>query len=135
MSQCQFPLCTRHAQSNGYCISHRMYAEGEPRKKEKVTVVREVKKITEKQQKQLSELQQLKKIYLSKPENKYCAIQIDENCTRLATTVNHTRRRGKNELLDTKTWEPSCEHCNIEIENKDALAREQGHLKSKFNKN
>lgn len=136
MSQCQFStLCRMNAQANGYCIGHRRFASGESRKKEKVTVVREVKKITEKQQKQMAELQQLKKIYLSKPENKYCAIQIDENCTRIATTVNHTRRRGKNELLDVSTWQPSCMHCNGEIENRDGAAREQGHLKSKFNRN
>lgn len=71
-------------------------------------------------------------LYLANPENKYCNIQIDESCTNVATCVNHTRRRGANKMNEMD-WEPSCSHCNGEIENKDAWARENGHLKSKFN--
>lgn len=26
MSTCAFPLCQRHAEKNGYCIGHRIYA-------------------------------------------------------------------------------------------------------------
>lgn len=71
-------------------------------------------------------------VFLAKPENKYCAIQINENCTREATTVNHKKRRGKQNKFNEKDCEPSCYYCNVEIENQDAWARDNGHLESKF---
>lgn len=71
-------------------------------------------------------------LFLSKPENKYCAIQIDENCTRIATTVNHLGRRGKGHIMNEEDCEASCAYCNVKIEGKDKWARDHGHLKSKF---
>lgn len=64
--------------------------------------------------------------YLAKEENEMCLIQ-SPVCTRVATCVNHKRRRGKN-LMNENDWEPSCGPCNLWIENHDAWARESGHL-------
>lgn len=128
MSECAFPTCSRFAQPNGMCISHRIYSDVKIEKEKP-------KPIAPKSAKKIIEDRDLKKFYatfLSKPENKYCVIQIDENCTRTATTVNHTRRRGKDHLMNEEDCEPSCSYCNIAIEGKDGLARDLGHLKSKF---
>lgn len=139
MAECLFPLCTRHAESNGYCIPHRMYAKetGEKvkRKEPPVKTKQAIKPIAVQSEKAKKESPAYRKFiaeFLAKPENKYCNIQIDENCTKVATTVNHTRRRGKNSKMNEENCEPSCSYCNIKIEEKDGWAREHGHLKSKF---
>lgn len=28
MANCAFPNCNRHAEKNGYCVGHRIYAKG-----------------------------------------------------------------------------------------------------------
>ena len=100
----------------------------------KKTEVKKIYTIPKKNKKTIDsdkELKKLAKIFLARPENKYCNIQIDENCTKLATIVNHTKRRGANKL-NVETFEASCVYCNNAIENSDQWAREHGHLKSKF---
>lgn len=77
------------------------------------------------------ELKKLVTLFLARPENKFCNIQLDKNCTGAATTVNHKKRRGVNKL-NVETFEPSCYYCNNAIENKDQWARDNGHLQSKF---
>lgn len=91
-----------------------------------------IKKANAAKKKENRKLKKAYAIYLAKPENQLCNIRIDEGCTIEATVVNHTRRRGKN-VFNEKDWEPSCVNCNTAIENKDAWARANGHLKSKFN--
>lgn len=51
------------------------------------------------------------------------------SCTKKATTVHHTKRRGVN-LMNEKDWKASCWPCNSWVESHDKEAREQGHLKS-----
>lgn len=81
----------------------------------------------------IREVKKFYALFLSRPENKFCNIQIDENCTKIATTVNHKKRRGKNNIMNEDDCESSCSYCNIKIEEKDQWARDNGHLKSKFN--
>lgn len=69
--------------------------------------------------------------YLEK--NPVCVIQ-SPVCTHAATCVNHKAGRGANEILDKKTWEPSCGPCNSYIEDHDAWARENGHKISRLSK-
>lgn len=129
MAECQFPTCRSFAQSNGYCVSHRIYSNVKIEKKYP-------KAIAPKSVKTKQEDKEYKKFvaeFLAKPENKYCAIQINENCTREATVVNHLKRRGKANKMNPEACEPSCSYCNIEIENQDGWARDHGHLQSKFN--
>lgn len=70
-------------------------------------------------------------LYLAKPENKYCQLKMDEGCTKVASAVHHTQGREGSNLTDQNTWMPSCSHCNIVAEEKDAEAREKGVKKSK----
>lgn len=91
-----------------------------------------IPKVTPAQRKEKRKLKKAYEIYLAKPENRLCNIQADEGCTIQATVVNHTRRRGQN-VMNEKDWEPSCTNCNNAVETKDAWARANGHLKSKFN--
>ncbi len=69
--------------------------------------------------------------YLEK--NPVCAI-MSPVCTYVATCVNHKKGRGKNEVLDESTHEPSCEACNFYIEAHHAWAEENGHKVSRHTK-
>jgi len=72
--------------------------------------------------------------FLKKPKNKHCVIK-SEKCTRLATTVEHSRGRGdyyvdewaeKNDIpltLDQRFWKPACLKCNLELENNSELSK------------
>lgn len=139
MSSCSFPGCVWNAENNGYCIRHRQYAPTTSTKakhKEPPVKVEEAKqainKVSDKQAALNVKLKKADVEFLARPENKYCTIQIDEGCTRIATVVNHTRRRFKDTVLNDECREPSCWYCNSRIENKDGWARDNGHLKSKF---
>jgi hypothetical protein len=74
------------------------------------------------------------KRFLAQPENKFCTLKFDNQCTVLATVVHHSRGRASiKDLLNVEYWMPSCEHCNIAIEDKDGEARDKGLKLSKFN--
>ena len=127
---CIFPLCTRYAaKDKEYCVSHRLYSESAAVKE----LPKPIAKKSEKMKVEDKLQAKFNKMFLAKPENKYCAIQIDENCTRTATTVNHKKRRGKDNKRNELNCEPSCSYCNIKIEEKDGWARDNGHLQSKYN--
>lgn len=137
MDSCRFPGCNRHPVDNGLCIGHQIYKNEKlpGAKKEEAPVVKEKPKAKsqpkKKSKKQMKIDRQLKKAYaefLARPENKYCNIQHDEECTRVATVVNHTRGRGAN-VLNQEDWEPACPNCNGKIEQEHAAAKEAGHKK------
>lgn len=102
---------------------------GMPKPAEK-KVAKEIPKQSVKMKKEAPAYKKFIADFLSKPENKYCVIQINENCTRIATVVNHTKRRGKKYKMNPEFCEPSCSYCNIEIENQSRWAQDNGHLKS-----
>ena len=118
MSDCLFPTCTRHAESNGYCIGHRIYASG--------TVVKTKTEIPKVGVKQKSIIQALKTTYPSfLTKHPLCEIKAP-GCTQIATVVHHIAGRGKNEVLDQTTWKASCIHCNQWIEENHAKAQLMG---------
>lgn len=125
MPECEFPNCKRNAEKNGYCIGHAGYSSVPKEKK----VFKPIPKVSEKMKVVKVELRKLYPIYLK--ANPICNIQ-NEGCTRKATTVNHTKGRGKNEILDQSTWEPSCNNCNLSIEINHNEARENGHKKQRI---
>ena len=48
-------------------------------------------------------------------------------CTKRATQIHHTKKRGKN-YLNVETWMPTCAHCHRWIEDHKDQARELGWL-------
>lgn len=136
MSECKFPLCTRHAEDNGYCIGHRIYS-GQKIETAKPTkmVKRQSKPIAKKSKRATKAAPGYRKFvaaYLARPENAYCKIQAP-GCQMVATCINHKKRRYKATKMNEKYIEPTCSSCNTYIENNDAWARENGHLESIHN--
>lgn len=127
---CLFPTCQRHPEKNGYCIGHRIYA-GTSVEKEKPTPIA---KRSDKMNEAMKGLKKQYAEYLVKPENKYCQLKM-EGCNKIATVVHHTRGRTGKLLTDEQHWLPSCENCNIKVEQKDGEARDKGLKKSKYESN
>lgn len=126
MPQCSFPGCSRHAESNGYCIFHKGYSNSVS-----VKVPKEIPKKSDKQKDIDKELKKMYPVFLAKPENKYCKVKM-EGCTKIATVIHHVRGRIGYQVFEVKDWLPSCPSCNIILESKDAEARAKGVKKSKF---
>jgi hypothetical protein len=91
-------------------------------------------KIKKRSKKQKAIMKDLKLAYgpylASRP---YCLI-LSPVCTKKATCVNHKKGRGVNEVLDQRTWEPSCVPCNDYIEAHHEWAVENGHKISRHQK-
>jgi hypothetical protein len=75
----------------------------------------------------------LVKIFLARPENVTCKIDMP-GCTKLATCVHHVSGRTGTKLKDEKDWMASCESCNLWVEVNDGKARELGFKKSRLGK-
>ena len=73
-----------------------------------------------KRAKQVEVYKKRRRIFLDKPENKYCFI---DRCNDLATTIEHTAGRSGEMLLNEKYWKPCCLRCNLELENNPELSK------------
>lgn len=125
---CQFPLCKRHPESNGYCIGHRIYS-GTP-------VVKPAKPIpvrSEKQKGIMKELAKLYKIFLSKPGNQKCKAGFD-GCTKVATEIHHSKGRIGANATDVTTFIPLCHSCHRLVEENPQQAKELGLSKPRLKK-
>lgn len=118
MSECSFPLCTRHAQANGVCISHAQYAGMTEAKKEKEPL----NKKSEKQAKQDRAYNKIVKEMLAADDR--CEMKTPE-CTGKAQGLHHMKRRGIN-LLTRKYLKRSCNPCNGYVEKHPLFAIETG---------
>jgi len=109
MPNCSFPICKREATHGTYCYDHkRLMGTSDPAKQPKPInkesdKMKDVKAILKKE---------YPKYLKTRP---FCNIK-SPVCTKIATVVNHTRGRGRDEILNKDTWEPSCVHCNTYIE-------------------
>lgn len=120
---CRFPLCSRHPEHDGYCASHKIYSDVKVEKPKYV-----IPKRSEKLKGEMKEYKKEVVEFLLK--NKLCKIK-SPVCTKIAVTVHHTKRRGKN-LRNQRDWLPCCIACNGHLEENDFEARQNGHLKSKY---
>lgn len=75
----------------------------------------------------------LVKIFLARPENVVCKIDM-EGCTKIATCIHHVSGRTGTKLKDEKDWMASCESCNLWVEVNDGQARKLGFKKSRLGK-
>jgi hypothetical protein len=136
MAKCAWMTCNDVATHGVHCFHH--YRQwgltanyGDSKQVETKPAPQPIAKKSAKTKVEDVALSNLVKELLAKPENKYCKIKID-GCTRIATTMNHTKRRFKGSKLNPKYLEPACSNCNIKIENKDKEARDKGHLQTKY---
>ena len=119
MSECLFPTCSGFAQTNGYCIHHRIYANS--------AVVKTPKPVNKRGDIQKEIVKQLKEkypLYLAKKKFK-CEVKTPE-CTKAATCVHHTKGRHRSVVLDEQFWMASCERCNSWVEANHAEAEAMG---------
>lgn len=122
---CSFPNCSRHAQSNGYCIGHQAFANF---KSVKVPAPPSKKSDVRKEEEKL-----YKKIVkdMAAVSNK-CEIK-SPVCTKIMEGLHHMKKRGAN-YLNKKFLKRSCNPCNHYIEEHPGWAKENGHSVSKFKK-
>lgn len=125
---CNFPTCTRHPQSNGFCIFHQGYAKGSTTVKPPTPPKKESEHIKSVK----AELKKMYPVFLA--QRTKCEIN-SPNCTKKATCVHHTQGRGKNEVLNVGTWKASCEPCNLWCETNHAEAAAKGFKKRRHSKN
>lgn len=122
---CQFPLCKRHAEKNGYCIGHRIYA-GHTVEEEKPTAI---KKVSEKRKEVQKEYKKIVKGLMNK--SKKCEVR-SPVCTGTAQGLNHKQKRSPKNLINLKNLERCCNACNDYIEKHPDWAKEHNHLISKY---
>ena len=70
-----------------------------------------IKPVSEKRSKELTIYHSLKESWLSRPENRYCAVKTGD-CLGQATEVHHKKGRENLLLLDQKYWLPICRNCH-----------------------
>lgn len=133
---CKFPLCKRHPEKNGYCISHRIYAS-EPsssqsdRSKPVTAKKKPIARFSEKRQKLQVKYNKLVKEMLA--DNKMCEIK-SPDCTGVAEGLHHIEKRSARNLLDKTKLKRSCNYCNTFVENNVSWAEKKGFIISKHKK-
>lgn len=126
-NRCTWPTCKDPEYKNGLCFQHnRSYGTADAKKPPKPLAKR-----SEKMKSNMKQLRELYPEFLAQPGNDKCKLNM-KGCTKTAVTIHHSKGRVGELLFDQKYWMPSCLWCNIEVENKDAEAREKGLKISKF---
>lgn len=115
---CQFPLCTRHAEANGFCLFHRQYSAYAGELKDKTTI----EKKSDKQEKLDREYKKIVKEMLAVDDRCELGTPV---CTKIATGLHHMKRRGVN-LLNRKYLKRACNACNGWVEKNPKQALELG---------
>lgn len=108
--------------SNMTYLEHRLALKNGtalPKVKPSKTLNKESSKMTEVKK----ELKKLYTMFLAKRSK--CEIKSPE-CTKVATCIHHKKGRGKDELMNQKTWMASCERCNGYVEEHHKWAAEKG---------
>ncbi len=95
---CQTLHCERISERNGYCATcNRKWRNEEQRAKRQKLVVKEIRKVSPKMAKALTEYSKLKKQFI---KDKICPVMLIP-----ATDIHHMKGRSSIELLlDTRYW-------------------------------
>lgn len=122
---CAFPICNRHPESNGFCISHKIYA-GEKFEAPKVKVIpkKSDKRIDADRVYAKQRLKFLKK-------NPFCKAGLT-GCTKVAEDVHHKKGRVGDNYLDEKTWLSVCRSCHTIIESEPEKSKRLGLSESRL---
>lgn len=122
--QCKADNCGNYVFGGNYCKWHQHLR---PKKEKPPKVYKPIKKISKKLSKELNTYSVLRKEFLSKPENMFCAVYPHL----LAVEVHHMRSRGKY-LNDTSTWLAVSREGHMFIEMNPELAKERGFSMSRL---
>lgn len=122
---CSFPNCSRHPQSNGYCVGHQAFASFK-----QVKVPKGLNKVADKRKEEDKEYKKI--VAQMASTGKKCEIK-SPVCTKVMEGLHHMKKRGKH-YLDRKFLKRSCNPCNRYLEEHPDWAMENGHSVSKFKK-
>lgn len=123
---CNFPTCDRKPESTGWCIFHAIYSNSVAVKKAKP-----VKKESDKMKDIKKGLKKIYPVFLAK--HPHCEIKAT-GCTKQATVVHHKAGRGKDNILNVKSYVACCPSCNLWCETNHKEAAERGLKLTKFKK-
>lgn len=140
---CTHPACTRNVWGKGYCDRHQyLRTDKKPKAKPapvKIKVVfksfrlteikkKPIRKVSLKLAKELWLYSKLRKEFLEKPENMFCAVFPHL----LATEIHHIEGREGWRLNNTLKWLGVSRAGHLWIHANDRLARERGFLESRI---
>ena len=129
MANCSFPTCQSHAEENGYCVRHYIYAakakKGE-KKKPRQRIPRKSKKLAKKGREYIKIVREML------AGNMYCELKTPD-CTGVAEGLHHMKGRGIH-LLNKKYLKRACNACNGYVERHPNFALENGHSVSRIQK-
>ena len=119
MPDCNFPTCTRHPESNGYCVFHQMYSNS--------VSVRMPKAISKESDKE-KELKKNRKVRYKEflKKNPLCKAKFSKQCKKIADSIHHLKGRTPAIVDDERYWLACCSVCNNEIEARHADAEKAG---------
>lgn len=125
MATCAFPACQRHAEKNGYCIGHRIYAPGAKPKDKAFPEKKQPKPINKKSAKLADREKEYKQIVREMLAISNRCELATPDCTGTAQGLHHMKGRGAN-LLVRKFLKRACNACNGYVERHPAYALEHG---------
>lgn len=120
MNLCAVPSCSNYMR---YCRFHQMLQPAPVEKK-----VSKIKPVSAKRKDINKEYRKIVKGFLK--DKPFCAIK-SAVCTKITEGPHHMRGRIGQLLLDTKFMMPSCNACNLYVEENDLWARKNGFKLSK----
>lgn len=89
---------------------------------------KQIRKVSEKRQAENEIYSQLRKVFLNKPENKYCPVMKQlKNVDVIATTVHHRKGRLGELLNNTKYWVALSMEGHEYVEKNPTWAKENGY--------
>lgn len=124
---CEFPLCTRKAVREGFCVNHAKFFAGPKPQKVK-------NKIPYRSDKRIKDQKVYNKIVNEMiSENPDCEIK-SPVCIGKAQGLDHTQKRSPSNLLNRKNLKRSCNPCQDFKEKFPGWAKENNHSISRFKK-
>lgn len=114
---CEFPLCSRKVERNGFCFLHAPHFAGPKPEKAKTKIAPR----SEKRKQDQKEYVKIVKDMLA--ENPNCEVKM-EGCSKIATGLHHKQKRGPKNFLNRENLIRACNNCQlfIELNSKKALA-------------
>lgn len=129
MATCAFPTCQRHAEKNGYCVRHSIYAQKsapDQKKKQPTRIRRRSKKLAAKERDYAKIVREMM------AESRQCELRTPD-CIGTAQGLHHMKGRGVH-LLNKKFLKRACNPCNSYVERHPAYALEHGLSVSRIKK-
>jgi hypothetical protein len=122
---CEYPLCSRITERNGFCFLHATHFAGAKPSKEQ-------KKIAARSDKRVKDQKEYVKIVKSMlAENPNCEIKM-EGCQTKATGLHHKQKRGPKNFLDRANLLRACNNCQLFVELNSKTALSKGFTISRF---